>query len=94
MLFLFLLFTIGFVIWFGIFLIWVAGQGISWVRHATLESSMQKEGRELRKIYTSSTGETMIYDYSLVVGTPEAEEQFRRYVDFKERHCVYHSRTA
>ena len=93
-LFLFLFLIIGFLVWFGVFLICGIGQGISYIRHEAVKSSMHKEGRELRKIYTSNTGETMIYDYSLVVGTPEGEEQFQRYVDFKERYGVAYSGPA
>lgn len=92
--FLFLFLIIGFIVWFGVFLIFWVGQGISYTRHLAVESSMHKEGRELRKIYTSSTGETFLYDYSLVVGTPEGEEQFQRYVNFKEKYGVAYSRTA
>jgi len=41
-----------------------------------------------KKILTGKTGETFMYDYSLVVRSPEYEEQFSRFSKFKERYGI------
>ncbi len=41
-----------------------------------------------KKILTSKTGETFLYDYSLVVRSSEYEEQFRRFSKFKETYGI------
>ena len=58
-------------------LILKAGDAIQW-------RIMQNGQYNPQKIFTNKWGETMMYDYSLIQGTPEYEEQFRKLIKFRK----------
>ena len=59
-------------------LILKAGDAIQW-------RIMQNGQYNPQKIFTNEIGETMMYDFSLVQGPPEYEEQFSRLSEFRKR---------
>ena len=90
MLFTWLLFLV-FLIWFGIFLVWHIGRMILKLSFTGLNSWILDDPRpdnyKIRNIrYIADTGETFIYDSSLICGTPEHREQLDNLITFKKRH--------
>ena len=59
-------------------LIFKVGDAIQW-------RIMQNGQYNPQKIFTNEIDETMMYDLSLVQGTPEYEEQFSRLSEFRRR---------
>ena len=89
-LFTWLLFLIC-LIWFGMFLVWNIGRMILKLSFTGLNSWIlddpSPDNYKIRNIrYIADTGETFIYDSSLICGTPEHTEQLDNLIEFKERY--------
>jgi len=66
---------------------WIVFKSIVNVCRNTMDTKRRNSWGD-KKILTSKTGETFLYDYSLVVRSPEYEEQFARFIEFKERYGI------
>jgi len=66
---------------------WIVFKSIVNVCRNTMDTKRRNSWVD-KKILTSKTGETFLYDYSLVVRSPEYEEQFARFIEFKERYGI------